>query len=221
MSVNTHQIEKDILNNIEKLINIISKINQQGIESSHNILLEAEYLINKTNPLLEQLIQRKDIPLEQIYRQLITQKLPYTKAQNNIANLEQALEPIFALPIFKQNQENNKKEPPTDTSEETTALPVTENNCLPKKSKVNLNLNAYLAALFPKEKVLKNYYLHNIKLDYYLPRKKLAILLTPVYYRRSPNINLLLRKGIRLIELSPQNLNNSSQLYQKIYSHTH
>jgi hypothetical protein len=214
MSVNTTQIEKEILNNIEKLITIISKISQQGKENSHNILPEAEYLINKTNPLLEQLLQRKDLPLEQIYRQLITQKLPYTEAQNSIANLEQAFEPIFALPIFQQD---NKKEPPTDTSEETITLPSTENNCPSKKSKVSLN--DYLAALFPREKVLKNYYLHNIKLDYFIPQKKLAVLLTPVYYRRSLSVSLLLRKGIQLIELSPQDLDNSYQLYQKFCHH--
>lgn len=214
MSINTTQLEKEILSNIEKLITIISKISHQGKDGLHNILPEAEYLINKTNPLLEQLLQKKDLPLEQIYRQLITQKLPHAEAANSISNLEQALEPIFALPLFQQD---NKKEPPTVTEKETTILPSTEKVCSSPKSKTHLN--NYLTALFPKEKVLKNYYLHNTKLDYFLPGKKLAVLLTPVYYRRSLRVSLLLRKGIRLVELSPQDLANSSRLYQKFWHH--
>jgi len=221
MSVDTNQLEKEILSNIERLITIINKVSMPGKEneSSSLILAEAEYLINKTNPLLEQLLQRKDLPLEQIYRQLITQKLPSTETQNSIFHLEQALELIFALPVFQQD---NKKEPLTDTGETATCvakttLPPTWKNCPSEKSKVGLY--AYLTALFPKEKVLKNYYLRNIKLDYFIPQKKLAILLTPVYYRRSLNQNLLLREGIHLIELSPQDLNNPGQLYQKFCRH--
>ena len=214
VNTNTNQIEKEILSNIEKLIAIICKINQQDKENFNSFVPEAEYIISKTNPLLEQLLQRKGIPLEQIYRQLITQKLPYTETQNSISHLEEALEHLFALPVFHQD---NKKEPLTDTSEDTTTLPPTENKCPSEKSKVGLF--DYLTALFPREKMLKNYYIRNIKLDYFIPRKKLAILLTPVYYRRSLNHNLLLREGIHLIELSPHDLDNPYQLYQKFWRH--
>lgn len=213
MSINTNDLEKEILNNIESLITIISKISQAEANDSRRYLLEAEYYITKTNPLLENLLQKKDLPLEQIYRQLISQKLPSSPLSNSIDNLEQMLEIIFTLPIF---QKENKKEPLTNISEETTShhqLHMEKNN-FSEKSKVSLY--SFITALFPREKILKNYYVRSIKLDYFLPRKKLAVLLTPVYFRRSISLNMLiLREGLHLIEISPQDLNNPQQLYRK------
>jgi len=213
MSINTKEVEKEILDNIENLIVIISKIGQPATENINKHVLEAEYLIMKTNLLLEQFLQRKDLPLEQIYRQLISQKLPHSPLQNSIENLEQALETVFALPVF-QNK-STKEEPPTIIKETTLSHPRPVTNCFSEKSKITIN--KLIVAFYPREKILKNHMIRSHKLDYFLPQKKLAILLTPVYYRRSFSLNMLiLRESIRLVEITPRDLDNPPLLYQKL-----
>ncbi|MDD2432277.1 MAG: hypothetical protein PHX01_00990 [Clostridia bacterium] len=198
MSIKTQEIEKNILVNIDDLIKIILQMSQLQKDDAHRYLPQAEQLINKTNLLLKQLLQKNELPLEQIYRQLITQKLPPPELQKCFGNLEPTLEIIFGLPVF---QEHPKTQPRTNLS---------------KTTKVKINLDKFIAALYPQEKILRNYSFRSIKLDYFLPRRKLAILLTPHYYRRSFALNLLiLHEGLQLIEISPQELNNPHLLYQK------
>lgn len=198
MSIKTQEIEKNILANIDDLIKIILPMGQLKKEDAQRYLPQAEQLINKTNLLLQQLMQKNELPLEQIYRQLITQKLPSSDLQKCFGNLEPTLETIFALPIF---QKHHTKQPQTKIS---------------KVSEVKINLDKFIAALYPQEKILRNYSFRSIKLDYFLPRRKLAILLTPHYYRRSFALNLLiLHEGLQLIEISPQELHNPHLLYQK------
>ena len=213
MSINTTEIEKNILGNIDNLIQIIIQMSQLEKEDFNKHLPQAETLINKTNLLLKQLLQRNELPLEQIYRQLIAQKLPPPKLQKCFGNLEPTLEAIFALPIF-HNQP--KKQPQTNISEVSTIHPHTKINTSSKKSEVKINLDKFITALYPQEKIIKNYSFRSIKLDYFLPKRKLAILLTPLYYRRTFSLNLLTHhEGIQLIEISPQDLGSPQLLYQK------
>ncbi len=213
MSINTNEVEKNILANIDDLIKIIIQMSQLEKEDFNKYLPQAEDLINKTNLLLKQLLKRNDLPLVQIYKQLIAQKLPHPKLQKCFGNLEPTLEAIFALPVFN---EHLKKQPQTNIREVSTIHPLTQINTSSKKSEIKINLDKFITALYPKEKILKNYSFRSVKLDYFLPERKLAVLLTPLYYRRSFSLNLLtLHERLHLIEISPQELNNPHLLYQK------
>jgi hypothetical protein len=112
MSINTKPVETEILTNIDHLIKIIIQISQAEEEYFKQNIPEIEELLIKTNSLLKQLLQRNQLPLEQIYRQLIFQKLPRIELQKCSGDLEMALEAIFALPVFHNHLE---KQPPTKT----------------------------------------------------------------------------------------------------------
>ncbi|MDD2401716.1 MAG: hypothetical protein PHI90_05745 [Clostridia bacterium] len=203
MNICENDLESSILENINKLVTIIINASQEDVAEKDNLIEKAKDLIVKTNPLILQLINGDEKLLMQTYKQLILQKLPPSDTLNIFGNLENTFKLIFPLHILKSNNSSQQSN-----------MNITKN---PLSNKIKINLDMFVKFLYPKENIIKDHYLGSTKIDYLLPDKKIAILLTSPIHRRTANFNLLMKKSkLHLVELFPQDLINGQLLLKKL-----
>jgi hypothetical protein len=213
-------------------------------EENADDLQKAEEIIIKTNPLLLQLLKGKEELLEQMYRQLIFQKLPSPELLKSFGKLENVLKKIFTLPVFttkvnrqlltntvtvsstspKESDKKTKTSAGTNSqaeivTETTTGIATEITTTISTEKQPEYILERFIQFRFSEEKIIKDFSLHSTKLNYLLPERKLAILLTPNLYRLPRSFALLVRRaGLTLIIITPQDL-QSRQLLAKKFSH--
>ncbi|HOB81271.1 MAG TPA: hypothetical protein PLJ33_00665 [Peptococcaceae bacterium] len=97
MTKKNHLLEKQILANIDLIINLIIKIARGKPENHHKYLAEIQALIQMTSPLLLELLEGKQEYLAPTYQQLINQKLPISELSTNFAAVKKALAVVYPL----------------------------------------------------------------------------------------------------------------------------
>lgn len=220
LSADYSALEKSILANIDLLTNLIIKLVHAKYDEQKKYMEEINELLNQTSPLLLQLPDGKPEFLEQMYKQLIFQKIPREELSNNFAGLKDTLEKIFAEPFFQEPEESPiairltpEKEPELEKDTESEKDTETEVSSI----KPELLLEKLIKVLYPQTKISRSYYLHNIKLDYYLPEKKIAIHFASLPHRIPIGLKLLSHKtGIKLVEIYPDDFRNLSSLSEKL-----
>lgn len=220
LSADNSALEKAILANIDLLANLIIKLVHAKYDEQKKYLEEINELLNQTSPLLLQLPDGKPEFLKQMYKQLIFQKIPREELSNYFAGLKDTLEKIFAEPFFQEPKECPIAIPLTpekETELEKDTAPEKEPENKRLSIKPEMQLEKLINALYPRAKISKNYYLHNIKLDYYLPEKKMAIHFASLPHRLPASLKLLGHKtGIKLVEIYPDDFHNLSSLSEKL-----
>lgn len=223
MISNMNSVEKSIITNIDQLVKLIIKMSQAENGEDAGYLQEAEEIIISTNPFLLQLLKGKEEFLEQMYRQLISQKLPNAELLKSFGKLENVLKKVFLLPVFTKGENVSLRsvlaisdasaEVNTETKTEPPTINMDERNMDERSEFI---LERFIQFRYPEEKIIKDYYLHSTKLNYLLPVRKLAVMLTPNYYRLPHSLNSLVRQaGLILITITPQELHNLHLLSKK------
>ena len=226
-SVEYSDLEKAILTNIDLLTNLIIKLVHTKHEGQKKIMEELNEVLNQTSPLLLLLPDSKPELLEQMYKQLIFQKIPREELSKNFAGLKDTLKEIFPLPNNHPAQSSLNAEPFFRKPEQSPiAIPLTpekeaesekETETDASSTKPELLLEKLIKVLYPQAKISKNHYLHNIKVDYYLPEKKLAIHFASLPHRIPTGLKLLsYKEGIKLVEICPGDFHNLSSLSEKL-----
>lgn len=108
---------------------------------------------------------------------------------------------------------------PIDEPAKTTPASRTEINTPAKNDPLppEVILEKLLQTIYPQEKIIRNHYLHNIKLDYYLPEQKIAILLVSLPHRTPTGLKMLSHKaGLKLIEISQDDFYNLPLSWEKL-----
>lgn len=246
MVLHKRELEKGILAGIDRLVHIL--IDSSCTEGRRkDILLEqAVQMVRELTPLLLTLLGGKEEHLENLLRQLISQKLPPGCALDSFGHLGNDLDWILASAFFKAPEEASSETVPEetvskeavsekselenhdseDTKESAESLPNMDlfrreseevapgTDYVPKPA---FTFASFLRRRFPDALIQEKYLFRCLCVDFYLPDKKLAILLLYPGVRTIPVYDLLLKKeGITLLKLQPEELEQPAGLLQKL-----
>jgi hypothetical protein len=244
MSQEQDQATRDqtILKNIDLLIYFIIKLAYAKYEEQEKYLENIEELLANTSPLLLQLTDGKQELLEPMYKQLLSQKIPHDELINNFAGIKMALDKVFTVLAMQTKITAGSSadicagcsadfhSAPVTKLDSTVELPIYEPAKTTPASRTEINtpakndplppeviLEKLLQTIYPQEKIIRNHYLHNIKLDYYLPEQKIAILLVSLPHRTPTGLKMLSHKaGLKLIEISQDDFYNLPLSWEKL-----
>jgi len=108
-------IEKKILASINRLVHLLIEMSYISEERKEPYIQEAINLISEIRPYLLSLIEGKDVLLESLLRQLISQKLPHPSVLRSFGNLQRDLNTIIHIALHSdsvEEVEEEKKEEP-------------------------------------------------------------------------------------------------------------
>jgi len=246
MSPEKEQASRDqaILKNIDLLQYLIIKLAHAKYEEEKIYLEKIAELLAHTSPLLLELTDGKQELLEPMYKQLLSQKMPHDELINNFAGIKMALDKVFTLLALSPGPSSGEEmpagtgqtagadEPPAPVTnldsavqlpdeEPPRAVPSAGTEINPSYENDPLQaeviLEKLLKTIYPQEKIIRDHYLHHLKLDYYLPEQKIAILLVSLPHRTPTGLKMLSHKaGLKLIELSREDFHNPPLLWEKL-----
>lgn len=233
------ELEKSILAGIDRLVHVLIDISCADGRQKDNLMEQAIQMVRDVTPHLLVLLGGKEEHLENLLRQLISQKLPPALALNSFGPLKRDLDIILTLAFFRDPEEATvtlpeiePEEPPIEAATMTpVAIEVAQEyvTVSPQQETIpppvvtthsKQDLAILLKHFFPGTTIYQRYMLRSLQLDYYLPEEKLAVLISYPGVRTIPSLELLLKKeGITLLKLLPSELHHPALLTRKLASY--
>lgn len=226
------QLEKNILSGIDRLVQQLIDLSCSQGRQKDQLLEEAVQTIKDIKPLLLILLGGREEHLESLLRQLISQKLPHGLALDSFGPFKRDLDTVLTMAFFAENQPKDEQGlaagPPesapenlsgTEAAAASEAAPAPEAEPAPPviEQQPEQVFAAFLSKLFPSATLHQGYLYRSLYLHYYLPEKKLALLVLYPEVRLLPTIERLLQKeGVTLIKLQPSDLKHPALLARKL-----
>ena len=223
------EMEKKILAGIDGLVHLLINLSCVQGKQKDELLEQAIQMVRDVTPPLLVLLGGKEEHLENLLRQLITQKLPSGIAMDSFGPLRHDLNTILTLAFFREPEEEAPIIPedvPVEVpvaatpTPETTAIPEQEDTTAAPavSTKPGQDLALLLQRIFPAATIHQGYMFRSLYLDYYLPEQNLAILIIYSEVRIIPIVEHLLKKsGITLVKLQPSELEQPTLVAHKLF----
>lgn len=241
MVLRKREMERNILAGIDRLVHVLIDLSCAQGKEKDELLEQAIQMVRDVTPPLLVLLGGKEEHLENLLRQLITQKLPSGLALDSFGPLKRDLDTILTMAFFRDPEETtqpmpeevpdevpdevpeevpaNEQEPMEEATPETTAIPEQEDTTVSPavSTKPGHDLALLLQRIFPAATIHQGYMFRSLCLDYYLPEQSLAILIIYPGVRTIPALEHLLKKvGITLVKLQPSELDHPALFVQKL-----
>ncbi len=221
--MNKKELEKNILEKTDKLVDSIinsSDDNDRSIKYK-NAIINVKDLAKLTVKLIE-----NEDHLENMLKQLISQKLPDKKILNSFGDFSKDIDYIIACGLKEYKQDTADKKL-VNINYLNNVAPVKiyiKNNSFRKANK-NTKKNEITSAdlkalrlLFPTEKIISNYKVHGTIINYILPQKQLAVVISNKHQKKYQGLLSFWCKNnnIKLIKLLPEEIYNIKVLKKKL-----